>query len=76
MNRIIPLYRAGNIIDNVRNICHKHDIYIGNLLRKKSKYGLILRPATYPFENLSIDKIGRFEGYRSTKNIYIFWLIV
>ena len=75
INKITPFYTAKNIMTNIKKICETCEICIRNKSRRKSKFGLMshLGPATYPFEIVSIDTIGGFGGFRSTKNTYIYW---
>lgn len=78
LNKITPFYTANNLTANIKKICDDCEICIKNKSRRRSKYGLMshLGPAKYPFEIVSIDTIGGFGGFRSKKNIYIFWLTI
>jgi len=68
-NKICPFYTAKNLSQNIKRICKNCEICIKNKSRGQDKFGLIsqLGPAKNPFEIISIDTIGGFGGFRSTK---------
>lgn len=68
-NKIMPHYKAINILENIKKTCKNCKICIMNKARRQNKIGLLshLGPAKKPFEIISIDTIGGFGGSRSTK---------
>lgn len=68
-NKINPIYTARNLTKNIKKLCRSCKICIKYKSRGQNKFGLMsqLGPATKPFEIISIDTIGGFEGFWSTK---------
>jgi hypothetical protein len=63
------VYTAKNLTKNIIQFCKNCGICMKNKSRGNDKFGLMshLGPATKPFEIISIDTIGEFEGSNSGK---------
>lgn len=63
-NKITSLYTAKNLINDIKIICEKFEIFMKNYLRRMNKKE---KESAYPLEIVSIGMIGGFGGYRTSQ---------
>lgn len=60
-NKITPFYTAKNLINDVKIICDKFEIFIKKFFKKNEKKK---KKATHPLDVVSIGTIRCFGGFR------------